>query len=55
MVMVTIMIMVMMTMVVMRNGLIFIGTRFDFFRALKLQIAIIILITFLGQFACGWI
>ena len=49
------MIMMMMTMVVMMNGLIFIGARFDFFIASNLQIAIIILITFLGQFACGWI
>ena len=34
--------MVMMTMVVMINGLIFVGTRFDFFIALKLQIVIFI-------------
>ena len=33
--------MVMMTMVVMMNGLIFVGTRFDFFIALKLQILIL--------------
>ena len=33
--------MVMMTMVVMMNGLIFVGTRFDFFIALKLQIVIL--------------
>ena len=49
-----IMIMVMMTMVVMMNGLNFVGSRFDFFIASNLQIEIIILITFLGQFACGW-
>ena len=32
----------MMTMVVMMNGLIFVGMRFDFFIALKLQIVIFI-------------
>ena len=47
--------MVMMTMVVMMNGLNFVGARFDFCIALNLQIEIIISITFLGQFACGWI
>ena len=55
MIMATAMIMVMMTMVVMMNGLNFVSARFDFFIASNLQIAIIILITFSGQFACGWI
>ena len=49
------MITMMMTMVVMMNGLNFVSARFDFFIASNLQIAIIILITFSGQFACGWI